>query len=77
MRQVLPRRREALLGIAAGLVAGAAWSQSGRSLRLVVPFPAGGTADVLPRLLAEKLRAHYPGGVLVENRAGAGGNIGA
>ncbi len=48
-----------------------------RTLRLVVPFPAGGTADVLPRIVAEKLQAHYPGGVVVDNRAGAGGNIGA
>ena len=35
------------------------------------------TADVLPRLLAEKMRAQYPAGVVVENRTGAGGNIGA
>ena len=39
--------------------------------------PAGGTADVLPRILAEKLRTAYPAGVVVENKAGAGGNIGA
>lgn len=52
-------------------------AQTPRSLRLVVPFPAGGTADVLPRILAEKIRSAYPGGVVVENRVGAGGNIGA
>lgn len=46
-------------------------------LRLVVPFPAGGTADTLPRILAEKIRPHFPKGVVVENRPGAGGNIGA
>jgi tripartite-type tricarboxylate transporter receptor subunit TctC len=45
--------------------------------RLVVPFPAGGTADILPRVVADKLRDLYPGGVVVENRTGAGGNIGA
>ena len=44
---------------------------------MVVPFPAGGTADLLPRILSEKLRAHFPAGVIVENKAGAGGNIGA
>ena len=55
----------------------AAWAQQTKSLRLVVPFPAGGTADVLPRVLAERLRVHFPGGVVVENRSGAGGNIGA
>ena len=46
-------------------------------LRLVVPFPAGGTADVLPRILSEKLRTRFPAGVIVENKPGAGGNIGA
>jgi tripartite-type tricarboxylate transporter receptor subunit TctC len=55
------------------------WAQVGlpKMLRIVVPFPAGGTTDILPRILAEKLRAYYPGGVLVDNRPGAGGNIGA
>ena len=48
-----------------------------RPLRIIVPFPAGGTADVLPRLVGEKIRDQYPAGVVVENRTGAGGNIGA
>lgn len=47
-----------------------------KPLRLVVPFPAGGTADVLPRVLAEKMHDAYPAGIVVENRTGAGGNIG-
>ncbi|MEJ7687003.1 MAG: tripartite tricarboxylate transporter substrate binding protein [Variovorax sp.] len=55
----------------------AASAQNTQALRLVVPFPAGGTADILPRVMAEKLRAQYPEGVLIENRTGAGGNIGA
>jgi tripartite-type tricarboxylate transporter receptor subunit TctC len=46
-------------------------------VHFVVPFPAGGTADVLPRLLADKLHAQFPAGIVVENRSGAGGNIGA
>lgn len=74
------RRRTALQGLAATLITGAAgtsWAQPARALRLIVPFSAGGTADVLPRLLAEKLRSHYSGGVLVDNKPGAGGNIGA
>jgi tripartite-type tricarboxylate transporter receptor subunit TctC len=63
----------------AGLSLSAAplWSQQGKQLRMVVPFPAGGTADVLPRIVAEKLRDAFPGGALVDNRPGAGGNIGA
>jgi len=50
---------------------------SATPLRIIVPFPAGGTADLLPRTIAEKIRAHFPKGVVVENRPGAGGNIGA
>ena len=52
-------------------------AQPAKVVRLVVPFPAGGTADVLPRIVAEKLRAAYPAGIVIENRTGAGGNIGA
>ena len=42
-----------------------AWPQ--RPIRMVVPFPAGGTADVLPRILVEKIRDAYPAGIVVEN----------
>lgn len=57
---------------------GAAAAELGtRPLRVVVPFAAGGTADVLARVLADKLRTRFPQGVLVENRTGAGGNVGA
>jgi tripartite-type tricarboxylate transporter receptor subunit TctC len=71
--------RRALLALAAALAAHSQVSAQApaKPLHLIVPFPAGGTADVLPRLLAEKLRAQYPGGVVIENRAGAGGNIGS
>ncbi|MCV0441011.1 MAG: tripartite tricarboxylate transporter substrate binding protein [Hydrogenophaga sp.] len=69
------------LGVALALASclfGSAFAQSNPPLlKLIVPFPAGGTADVLPRILAEKLRTHYTAGVVVENRTGAGGNIGA
>jgi tripartite-type tricarboxylate transporter receptor subunit TctC len=72
-------RRRFFIGMACAWgIQNAAMAQAPvKPLRLIVPFPAGGTADVLPRLLAEKLRAQYPGGVVIENRAGAGGNIGA
>ncbi len=66
----------AALALAGGLTSNAL-AQSPGTLKLIVPFPAGGTADVLPRILAEKLRPNYAGGVVVENRTGAGGNIGA
>ena len=48
-----------------------------RPIRMIVPFPAGGTADVLPRILADKMRTRFPEGVVVDNKTGAGGNIGA
>jgi tripartite-type tricarboxylate transporter receptor subunit TctC len=48
-----------------------------RPIRIVVPYPAGGSADLLPRIFAEKLNAKWGQPVLVENRPGAGGNIGA
>ena len=48
-----------------------------KQIRIIVPFPAGGTADLLPRVLAEKLSARLGQAVLIENRAGAAGNIGA
>jgi tripartite-type tricarboxylate transporter receptor subunit TctC len=42
-----------------------------------VPFTPGGTADVLARAIAAQLQARYGTSVVVENRAGAGGNVGA
>jgi tripartite-type tricarboxylate transporter receptor subunit TctC len=46
-------------------------------VRVVVPFPAGGSADVLARIVSEKLSNKWAQPVVVENRVGAGGNIGA
>jgi tripartite-type tricarboxylate transporter receptor subunit TctC len=48
-----------------------------QTVKIIVPFPAGGTADILPRIVAEKLRRKWNQPVIVENRSGAGGNIGA
>ena len=48
-----------------------------KQVRIVVPFPAGGTADILCRLVGEKLSAIWNQPVIVDNRAGAGGNVGA
>jgi tripartite-type tricarboxylate transporter receptor subunit TctC len=46
-------------------------------VKIIVPFPAGGSADVLARIVGEKLAAKWGQPVMVENRIGAGGNIGA
>jgi len=46
-------------------------------VKIVVPFPAGGTADVLPRIIADWLSHKWGQSIIVEDRAGAGGNIGA
>jgi len=67
----------ALSALAAATRGLPAWAQPKSTVKLVVPFPAGGTADILPRILAEKVHGAYPAGIIVENRAGAGGNIGA
>ena len=48
-----------------------------RVIKIVVPFPAGGTADVMPRVIAEWLSRKWGQRVIVENHTGAGGNIGA
>ena len=48
-----------------------------QTIKIIVPFPAGGTADTLPRIVAEKLRQKWNQSVIIENRSGAGVNIGA
>jgi tripartite-type tricarboxylate transporter receptor subunit TctC len=48
-----------------------------RPVRLLIAFPAGGTIDTLGRILAQKLTEAWGQNVVIENRPGAGGNIGA
>lgn len=73
-------RRRDMLGIGAGLlVAPAAQAQGGwpmRPVRLLVPFIPGSAPDVIARHLAERISASIGQSVVVENRGGAGGNIG-
>lgn len=51
-----------------------AWPE--RSVRVIMPFPTGGASDVLTRLLADQLQTKLGQTFVVENRTGAGGNIG-
>ena len=48
-----------------------------RTVKIIVPFPAGGTADAVPRLVADWLSRKWGQSVVIENRTGAAGNIGA
>jgi tripartite-type tricarboxylate transporter receptor subunit TctC len=74
-------RRAAALGLAAALLAGASWPARAdfpdRAIKLVVPFAPGGPTDALARHLAEGLKARLGQSVIIDNRGGAGGNIGA
>lgn len=49
----------------------------GHTVKIIVPFPAGGTADAVPRLVADWLSRKWSQTVVIENRTGAAGNIGA
>ncbi len=76
-----PRRHVLMLSIAmaAALASGGALAQAwpSKPVSLVVPFPAGGTTDVLARALAEKLTISLGQTVIVESKPGAGATLGA
>ena len=85
-----PARRRMLARCVGGAAALAApllpaWAQSGasspawptRTVRIIQPFAAGGGGDIVSRLLAERIAGELGQPVVVENRTGAGGNIGA
>lgn len=62
-------------------VAPAAWAQAGKDAmpdmaRIISGFPAGGTADALARRVGDRMRGQYAGAVMVDNKPGAGGQIG-
>jgi tripartite-type tricarboxylate transporter receptor subunit TctC len=59
------------------VTSGRAANYPSQNIKIIVPFPAGGTADTLPRIVGERLRQKWNQPVIIENRSGAGGNIGA
>lgn len=71
--------RRAALGLGAAFAAPPAFAQSWpqRPVRLIVPFPAGGPADAIARILGERLQEMWGRPVVIEARPGAGGNVAA
>ena len=68
--------RNHAFALAAALVAASALAQVGKPVRLIVPWPAGGTVDGVARVLAPKFSDGLGRPVVIENKAGAGGSIG-
>ena len=73
--------RAAAVALACALAAAAAVAQTdgypNKTIRWVVPFPAGGSVDILARLLSVKLAESFGQQVVIDNRSGASGNIGS
>jgi tripartite-type tricarboxylate transporter receptor subunit TctC len=74
LRWTLPALALALVATAAPV---RAQDYPARTVKIIVPFPAGGTADVMPRIIADWLSRKWGQSVIIENRTGAGGNVGA
>ncbi|GAB3190501.1 Bug family tripartite tricarboxylate transporter substrate binding protein [Hydrogenophaga aquatica] len=74
----MQRRQLIQTSLALAATAATPWvhAQAGKVTRIIVPFAAGGPIDVTARILAEQVRDQLGGPVIIENRPGAGGNIG-
>jgi len=70
-------RRTMLVGGLAMAAWAAVHAQAGKTLRLIVPFPPGGSPDILARAIAAKLGPDLGRTVVIDNRPGAGGSLGA
>ena len=69
--------RRLILAAALTLLASGAQAQSSRTIRLVVPYPPAGTADIVARLLADQIGKAGGPSIVIENRPGGSGNVGA
>lgn len=78
-RKTTRRHLIQILALAATMAGGGAMAQSwpSKPISLIVPFPAGGTTDVLARALAEKLQQNLGQPVIVDSKPGAGATLGA
>ncbi len=65
-----------LLATAGIALSASAWAWTDKPVKLIVPAPAGGSMDVVARLLAQQLSADIKQPVIIDNKAGAGGSIG-
>ena len=80
MTKIIGRRSIVGAALAAPMLARHGWAQStypNKPIRMVVPFAAAGTTDLLGRIAAEILQNAWGANVVVENKSGAGGNVGA
>ena len=83
MTKMIRRRTAIAAALAAPMLARHGWAQSagaypaGKTVRIVVPFAAGGTTDILGRIVAQLLTEQMGGTFVVDNKTGAGGNVGA
>ncbi len=69
-------------GLAAFAIVGAAAGANAQdypnhAIKIIVPFPPGGTADAMPRVVADWLSRKWGQSIVIENKSGAGGNVGA
>jgi tripartite-type tricarboxylate transporter receptor subunit TctC len=84
MKRTCPRRRDilkasalAFAGVAVQADAARAQGATGRPITFIVPFPPGGTSDTMARLVAQEVGKSIGQVIVIENRAGANGNIGS
>jgi tripartite-type tricarboxylate transporter receptor subunit TctC len=81
-RRALQSRRKFMTSVAATIAVAASGAHGEDShwpdhpVRIIVPYPAGGSTDVLSRILAERMKETFGQPFVIENRPGAGGNIG-